>query len=105
MRQISNSLTQTHAFSVRASDPSAKISGTIEVRGSNWIFPKPAVRLPLQRENRVDKNMWDTFYSIHVTPDQDVDITLSGPAVRNLWVYAIIVMIILAIAGSLILAH
>ena len=51
-------------------------SGTVEVRGSRWLFRRPPVVVPLQSEVRVVKGFWDTLFSVHVVPDDDVTVTV-----------------------------
>jgi len=99
--QFSNSLPQTHKFSAKPVDPDNKIAGIIEVKGSNWLFPKADVTFDLGDVNAIDKGAWDTFYSVYVTPKTDIKITMTSSPVKNLWVYIIAVLIIAAIASSL----
>lgn len=103
IRQFSNSLQSTYNFSAEPVAPGKNVSGIIEIRGSNWVFPKPPVRLDLKRDNKVKKGMWDTFYSVYVLPETDVKITLKASKYKWGWIYLIIVLIILALASSLIL--
>ncbi|NEQ43413.1 MAG: hypothetical protein F6K00_07580 [Leptolyngbya sp. SIOISBB] len=50
--------------------------GQVEIRGSNWIFPKPPSQQPLHATNSVSAGFWDTFFAIAVTADTDLTITL-----------------------------
>ena len=103
IRQFSNSLQQTYSFSAKPVDPDAAISGVVEVQGSNWLFPKPPLKLELKRENLVEKGMWDTFYSVYVIPNNDVEIVLKPTRTNRLWIYLLVVLIVLALASALIL--
>jgi hypothetical protein len=99
--QLSNSLRQTHNFLVEKEDGRGDPSGLVEVRGSNWLFPKPAVTLDLRGENAIEKGAWDTIFSVWVTPEHDTKITITSSPVRNVWVFLIGALILLAIASSL----
>jgi len=103
IKRFSNSLQTTYSFSAKPVNPGDAVSGVIEVRGSNWIFPKPPVTLELQHDNSVEKGMWDTFYSVYVVPKTDVKISFKASQYRHGWIYLIIILIILAVASSLIL--
>ena len=76
--RFSNSLKTTYHFTANPLSPEQNLSGTIEVSGSRWIFPKQPLTQNLQPQNTVNKGMWDTFYSVYVMPDCDVNITLTG---------------------------
>lgn len=88
LSRFSNSLQMTYRFEAEPVHAGDALSGTVEVKGSKWIFSKPPVTQALARENAVEKGIWDTFYSVHVTPGCDVTITLSrkslGPTSRKL---------------------
>ena len=99
--QFSNSLQQTHIFSATSLDSKSKVSGVVEIKGSNWIFPKQAIEQQLNSENEAEKKAWDTFYSVYVTPKTDTKITLTSSPIKNLWIYIIFVLITVAIASSL----
>ena len=75
LSRFSNSLDMTYRFRAEPVSPADTLSGTVEVKGSNWIFSKPPVSQPLARENEVSKGMWDTFYSVYVEPDCEVAIS------------------------------
>lgn len=102
--QFSNSLRQSHNFTAEPIGTDADPSGLIEVKGSNWLLPKPVVPIDLKRENTVDKGAWDTFYSVYVTPETDTKITVTSSPVKNLWLYLVGALIIVAIASSLFFA-
>lgn len=99
--RFSSSIQATYRFSVEPSVPGADVSGIVEVKGSNWIFPKPAVQQALARDNSVDKGMWDTFYSVTVIPDCDIRINLEGSSSSKIWLYIAIALLIIATASSL----
>ena len=60
------------ATAVTGGDP----FGEIEIRGSNWIFPKQPQTRPLQRQNSVKAGYWDTFFRVTVTADTDLELSL-----------------------------
>ncbi|RZM79653.1 hypothetical protein [Leptolyngbya iicbica] len=76
-------------------------SGTVEIRGSQWIFPKPPQQQPLQAMNTVEAGFWDTFFAIAVTADTDLIITRSKGQTGSgfLWVLGLVMGIsIVAVA-------
>jgi len=79
------------------------VSGTVEVKGSNWIFPKPPVIVDLETDNAVDKGTWDTFFEVTVIPDTDVRIAMEERSVRSAGVYAAVVGAIVVLAGIVII--
>jgi hypothetical protein len=84
-------------FDARAASGSEPI-GEVEVQGSNWVFPKPAVVQPLQPQNTVHVGFWDTFFSIQVTAHTDLEITFPGrqldPSRWLIWAIAAAVLIV-----------
>jgi hypothetical protein len=82
IHRFSSSLAQTYTLLVEPTPPGGPVAGTVEVHGSRWLFPKPAVTLPLTAETTVDKGYWDTRYSVYVTPDHDVTVTIGRPRLR-----------------------
>ncbi len=102
--QFSNSLRQNHNFIAEPMGDQSDPSGLIEVKGSNWLLPKDVVPLDLKHRNTVEKGAWDTFYSVYVTPKTDIKITLTSSPVKNMWLYIIGALIIVAIASSLFFA-
>ncbi|HHG89929.1 MAG TPA: hypothetical protein ENJ90_05545 [Devosia sp.] len=100
IRQFSNSLRQSHNFTAEPIGTKADPSGLIEVKGSNWLFPKPVVPIDLKRQNTVEKSAWDTSYSVYVTPETDTKITVTSSPVKSLWLYLIVVLVIVAFASS-----
>ncbi len=102
--QFSNSLPQTHKFTAEPTGPDSKLGGVIEVKGSNWLFPKDGVSFDLGDINAIDKGAWDTIYSVYVTPQTDTKITLTSSPVKGRWLYIIGVLIIIAIASSMFFA-
>ncbi|WP_204140993.1 hypothetical protein [Halomicronema sp. CCY15110] len=78
--------------------------GTVEIRGSQWIFPKSPVQQPLQAMNTVEAGFWDTFFAIAVTADTDLTITRANrqSGGRFLWILGLVVGIS-AIAVAMVL--
>lgn len=72
LRRFSSSIPGTFSFDVEPLSGSGEVSGTVEVAGSRWLFPKPPLVLELRPTMTVQKGFWDTLFSIFVTPDQDV---------------------------------
>ena len=73
LSKFSNSIPTTYQFSATTTGGDAP-TGAVAVKGSSWVFPKPAETQPLQAKNTVTKSMWNVFFSVSVTPDQDVTI-------------------------------
>ena len=78
--------------------------GEIEIRGSDWIFPKSPVRQPLQEHNVVHAGFWDTFFSVSVIAYGELEVTTPtrqlGSTRWLVWV-VILVMVVAVIAFSL----
>jgi len=103
IRKFSSSIVATYKFSAEPVDSNDNISGKIEVKGSNWLFPKSAETQDLQQQNSVQKGMWDTFYSVFVTPDVDVKIKMEKSGIGSLWIYITIAILILIFAVGLLI--
>ncbi len=71
-RRYSNSLPETIRFDAAAG--TGPPTGSVEVEGPRLRRKRPAQ--PLRAENVVEKSMWDSKFSIFVTPDTDTEITL-----------------------------
>lgn len=71
-RRYSNSLPETIRFD--ASSMSGAPSGTIEVEGPPLRKKRPPQALAAQ--NVVEKSMWDSKFSIFVTPEADTTVIL-----------------------------
>lgn len=99
--KFSNSIPTTYNFSASAVTGENAPSGSIEVKGSNWIFPKPSTIQPLTANNTVAKSMWDVFFSVYVTPDQDVSIELEGGKMKWLLLFAVLVIGIVGAAAAI----
>lgn len=76
--RFSSSLIQTITIDVESAD-GGPVSGTLEVRGSRWLFAKPPEEWPLQATQRVEKGYWDTRFAIFVTADRDARVTVHRP--------------------------
>ncbi len=101
IHMFSNSIPMTLDFRAEAVRKGQQVSGEVEVRGSNWLFPKPPVVQELGEENSVEKGMWDTFYSVYVTPRNDVRIETRTTGGTQIWVFLIIALVLLAVVSSL----
>lgn len=103
IRRQFSSLATTYTFEVVPANPNDGLVGTLEVKGSDWIFPKAAKRVPLQPNNRVTAGVWDTFFSVYVIPEVDVVVTLPSKSWGSLlWLIGLVVVVI-AVAISLFL--
>lgn len=98
-RQFS-SLAMTYTFGAAPVSHDDDLAGIIEIKGSQWIFPKPIKRVPLQLSNTVKAGGWDTFFLVYVTPEIDICISLpSKSSGRGLWlVGAVVAVVLIAIA-------
>ena len=104
IRRFSNSLNVTYRFRAEPLEEGDAVSGTVEVAGSNWIFPKAPTTLALKAENSVAKGMWDTFYSVYVTPDCDVRITFDKSSLgRSMLLLALVALVAFAAASIILL--
>ncbi len=104
IRRFSNSLRMTYRFTAEPVSAGDTLSGAVEIAGSNWVFPKAATRQQLKPDNIVEKNAWDTFYSVYVTPDCPVRIEIEQSRVANLLPVLLIALVIAALASSLFFA-
>jgi hypothetical protein len=102
--RFSNSLQQTFDFTAKPIKTGDTVKGVIDVQGSSLLGAKPVVRQQLKTENTVSKGVWDTLYSVYVTPDVDVRIyrtrTKIGGLKYNLLVIGILLVIALSLAGA-----
>lgn len=100
IRRQFSSLVTTYAFDVTPVIQHSHLAGIVEIKGSNWIFPKPVQRVPLQPSNVVTAGVWDTFFSVYVFPEVDVVISLPSKSLGGLlWVIGpIVVVVAVAIA-------
>lgn len=96
--RFSNSLDMTYRFTAEPANPGDEVGGTVEVRGSRWIFSKSPVTQPLERDNAVHKGMWDTFYAVHVEPDCDVTIIWERSSLGGATTLIFLVSLIIGIA-------
>ena len=101
---FSDSIPRQVRFSAAPADGAGPVGGEVEVAGSRWLFAKPPVRRPLALENVVAKGYWDTNFSIYVTPDRDMIVTLHGGhfTSRMLWWVLAAVVIVGAAAALLV---
>jgi hypothetical protein len=98
--KFSNSIAATYEFTATCELSNHTPTGTIDIRGSNWIFPKASTIQPLQVENTVSKSMWDTFFSVYVSSDHDVIITMKNQQVDKLWMIIAIAIVVMVAAAS-----
>lgn len=101
LSKFSNSISTNYSFSASAVTDENDVSGSIEVKGSNWIFPKPSTIQPLKANNTVTKTMWDVFFSVHITPNQDVNVELEGGQMKWPLLIAVLVVGIVGAAAAI----
>lgn len=74
-----------------------KPEGEIEIRGSNWIFPKPPVTQPLEADNVIHAGFWDTFFAVTVIAHGAIEITTpKRHAPINRWIIGSMAAIVVA---------
>jgi len=98
IRRLSSSMQKTYHFAAEPVTEGEVLSGTIEVKGSRWIFPKAPVIQKLEENNTVEKGMWDTIYSVYVIPECDMKIMFIDARLRNIAIYLTLAIFITAIA-------
>lgn len=98
-----SSIAMTYRFRAEPLEGNSEVSGTVEVKGSNWIFPKPPVTVALEAENTVEKGTWDTFFTVTVVPDRDVRIVMEERSSKSAGLYAAIIGGIVVLAGVVII--
>ena len=103
LRKFSNSMAMTYNFSAEPINPDQEVSGTVEINGSNWIFPGKPVHQKLVAENAAVKGMWNSFYSVFVTPDVDVRVTFARSSLKAPLILALLVSVVIIAAVSVIL--
>lgn len=95
VRRQFSSLVTTYTFDAAPILPNSYLTGTVEIKGSNWIFPKSIERVPLQPSNTVTAGVWDTFFSIYVIPEIDVVISLPSKSFGGLlWLIGLVVFVV-----------
>lgn len=98
VRSLSNSMQKTYNFAAEPVADGQVLSGTIEVKGSRWIFPKAPYMQKLEENNSVEKGVWDTIYSVYVIPECDVRIMFIDARLRNIAIYLTLAIFITIIA-------
>ncbi|MEE9374917.1 MAG: hypothetical protein V3V04_01125 [Rhizobiaceae bacterium] len=100
LRTVSGSLAMRYRFQATPTNKDDTLSGTIEIRGSNWIFPRKPTTQKLAAKNMINKRAWDSFYSIFVIADCDVKITFQRSKLnfKNLLYPALFAILMVMIA-------
>lgn len=100
IRRQFSSLMTTYTFNAAPIMPNGDLAGTVEIKGSNWIFPKSIERVPLQPTNTFTASVWDTFFSVYVIPEVDVVISLPSKSLGGLlWLIGLVaVIVVLAVS-------
>lgn len=104
IRKFSNSLALTYSFDVEPLDLSDVVSGVVEVVGSNWLAPKPAITKELNTSNFVEKGIWDTMYSVYVIPDVDVRVSMAKANFNKMWPLLLFGIAVTGIALAILVA-
>ena len=100
LRMFSSSIPSTINFEAVAKE--GDVSGTIEVDRWHWFTWKRET-LPLQAQNKVEKGFGDADFLIHVTPDQDCEVTFKPKGLNgSLFVVLLVAIVILAVAAAMI---
>lgn len=100
LHMVSDSIPQTVQFAA-SSVAGGEVSGVVEIQGSLWLFRKPPSHRPLLPENLVRKGFWDAIFSIHVTPDQDIRVTLrSRHFTARMLAWVLLGVVVVAAAAS-----
>ncbi|UWQ94558.1 hypothetical protein K3728_12655 [Rhodobacteraceae bacterium M385] len=103
LSKFSNSSTRTYSFSASPVSGEDAPSGTVEVKGSNWIFPGRPTFHPLKANNIVTKSMWNVSFKVFVIPEQDVNIeTKFGKKKWPLLIAAVVIGIV-GVAAAIIM--
>ena len=95
---FSNNLDMTYRFRVEPKTPGERVAGTVEIRGSNWLFPKPPRTQPLEADCEVHKGVWDTLFSVYIEPTVDVTVTRTGTRFGHLARLVIVASLVIAVA-------
>lgn len=102
-RQLS-SMASTYTFNAAPIIENGYLAGTIEIKGSDWIFPKPSKKVPLEASNIVTVGVWETFFAVYIIPEVDVLITLPSESFGIwLWLIVLVAAVVVVIAITLIL--
>jgi hypothetical protein len=104
IRKYFSSVPATFTFEAAPAEGSGPVSGTIEVWGSTWVFPREPLEQPLEAHNTVEKGFSDTFFSVYVTSDRDVTIG-PGQAVRPIVPLVITALVTLAAIAVVVAAY
>ena len=103
IQRFSNSIPATFLLRAKTLDESQTLSGLIEIETSALLFDKKTSQLTLKAEQSLNKGYWDSFYSVFITPDYDIELSLSGAPLRAIHPLFIITLIIVIIALGLFL--
>ncbi len=74
---------------------SDKLDGEIEIAVRQVFFAQAIKRYPLEEANEVEAGLWDTFVSVYVTANSDLEITgLNKNLGMSKWFWLLIAFII-----------
>lgn len=94
-RRISGSIPMDYQFQV-STENGETVSGTLEVQGSQWIFPKPVEKTALKSDNAVSAGSWDTFFSVYMTADTDAKVAApKRSSSKWIWIFLLVLSIIM----------
>ncbi len=102
-RRVSSSIPMDYRFRVFTENGEA-VSGTLEVQGSQWIFPKPVQKTALKSDNTVSAGYWDTFFSVYMTADTDAKVEAPKRSSMK-WIWILLLILSILMAAALIIAQ
>ncbi|HEC12846.1 MAG TPA: hypothetical protein ENI80_06285 [Acidiferrobacteraceae bacterium] len=99
-----SSMPLDYVFEAHALHAKDSLSGKVEIRGSQWLMPKPPHIQPLGEYNEAYAGMWDTFFSIYVTADTETEIVIPHRRFGSLkWIVAVVIIVVLLVATVLVI--
>ncbi|GAB5446224.1 hypothetical protein [Gymnodinialimonas sp.] len=100
-RLFSSSVPSTINFTAQAEG--ADVSGTVEVARWHWFSWKHET-LPLKAQNAIEKGFADADFVIHVTADQDCEVTFARKgAGKGFWLVIGLAVGIVVLAAAMVL--
>ena len=100
-RLFSSSIPSTVRFNARVAD-GGDVTGTVEVARWRW-FNWQREAHPLGQQNAVDKGFADADFVIHVTPDQDCEITFERKSAGSAMIFILLAVAVVIVAAAVIM--
>lgn len=101
-RRFSSMPTQ-YRFEARAAGTDT-LAGTIHIVVRQLIFRKPDVTLPLHEMNMIEAGYWDTFVTIYVTAETDLELLCKQTGLGYIWWIVAIAAGVVIVAIAILLA-